>query len=61
MNTAFVSDSSLSDASAVAAVMNGDRNRYRELVERYADQVFAVAWCRLGAVILRKKPHRRRS
>lgn len=36
------------DARAVAAVQQGDRERYRELVERHADKVYAVAWCRLG-------------
>jgi RNA polymerase sigma factor (sigma-70 family) len=36
------------DADAVAAIRRGDRERYRELVERHADKVFAVAWCRLG-------------
>jgi RNA polymerase sigma-70 factor (ECF subfamily) len=36
------------DADAVAAIRQGDRERYRELVERHSDRVFAVAWCRLG-------------
>ena len=36
------------DAQAVEAIRNGDRERYRELVERHADKVFAIAWCRLG-------------
>ncbi len=36
------------DAAAVAAVRNGDAERYRELVERHEHRVFAVAWSRLG-------------
>lgn len=36
------------DAAAVAAVRNGDTERYRELVERHEHRVYAVAWCRLG-------------
>jgi hypothetical protein len=36
------------DADAVAAIRGGDRERYRELVERHSGKVFAVAWCRLG-------------
>src|SRR5579871_6616983 len=36
------------DAQAIDAVRQGDPDRYRELVERYEQQVFAVAWCRLG-------------
>lgn len=36
------------DAAAVNAVQGGDRERYRELVDRYAPKVFAVAWSRLG-------------
>ena len=36
------------DARAVAAIRQGDRERYRELVERYEQKVYAVAWCRLG-------------
>ena len=36
------------DANAVEAIRAGDRERYRELVERHADKVFAIAWCRLG-------------
>jgi RNA polymerase sigma-70 factor (ECF subfamily) len=41
-------NSPLSDAQAVAAIRDGDRDRYRELVDRYGAKVFAVAWCRLG-------------
>lgn len=41
-------DEALADAQAVRAIREGDRERYRELVERYADKVYAVAWCRLG-------------
>src|SRR5665213_4497704 len=36
------------DEAAVAAVRNGDAERYRELVERHERRVFAVAWSRLG-------------
>ena len=36
------------DAVAVEAVKLGDGERYRELVERYEQKVYAVAWCRLG-------------
>ncbi len=36
------------DAVAVEAVKHGDGERYRELVERYEQKVYAVAWCRLG-------------
>lgn len=41
-------DPTLHDAHVVAAVRAGDRERYRELVERHADRVYAVAWSRLG-------------
>ncbi len=40
------------DAAAVAAVRNGDAERYRELVERHERRVFAVAWSRLGDAAL---------
>jgi len=40
------------DESAVAAVRNGDAERYRELVERHERRVFAVAWSRLGDAAL---------
>ena len=36
------------DADAVAAVRQGDTNRYGELVARYERRVFAVAWSRVG-------------
>ncbi|MCC6232677.1 MAG: sigma-70 family RNA polymerase sigma factor, partial [Verrucomicrobiales bacterium] len=36
------------DADTVAAVRAGDTDRFQELVERHADRVYAVAWCRLG-------------
>jgi RNA polymerase sigma-70 factor, ECF subfamily len=36
------------DAQVVAAVRQGDRERYRELIERYERLVYAVAWARLG-------------
>lgn len=40
------------DAAAVAAVRQGDAERYRELVERHERRVFAVAWSRLGDAAL---------
>lgn len=40
------------DESAVAAVRDGDAERYRELVERHERRVFAVAWSRLGDATL---------
>src|SRR5665213_2826846 len=40
------------DEAAVAAVRNGDAERYRELVERHERRVFAVAWSRLGDAAL---------
>ena len=40
------------DEAAVAAVRRGDPERYRELVERHARRVFAVAWSRLGDAAL---------
>lgn len=36
------------DAQAVDAIQSGDRERYRELVERHSRRVYAVAWSRLG-------------
>jgi len=36
------------DKQAVEAIRKGDRERYRELIERYERRVFAVAWSRLG-------------
>ncbi len=36
------------DLIAVEAIKKGDRQRYRELVERYEQRVYAVAWSRLG-------------
>jgi len=36
------------DLIAVEAIRNGDLERYQELVERYEQQVYAVAWSRLG-------------
>jgi RNA polymerase sigma factor (sigma-70 family) len=38
------------DADAVTAVLRGDAERYRELVDRYKSHVFAVTWSRLGDV-----------
>lgn len=40
------------DATVVKAVMNGDRERYRELVNRYERQSYALAWSRLGDAAL---------
>ncbi|MGC3960018.1 MAG: RNA polymerase sigma factor [Verrucomicrobiota bacterium] len=40
------------DAAAVAAVRKGDAERYRELVERHEQRVYAVAWSRLGDATL---------
>ena len=40
------------DAEAVGAVRRGDAGRYRELVERYERQVYAVAWSHLGDATL---------
>ena len=40
------------DKSAVAAVRDGDAERYRELVERHERCVYAVAWSRLGDAAL---------
>jgi RNA polymerase sigma-70 factor (ECF subfamily) len=36
------------DLMAVEAIKKGDRQRYRELVERHEHRVYAVAWSRLG-------------
>jgi RNA polymerase sigma-70 factor (ECF subfamily) len=48
MNPSLSAAEPAADASAVDAIRAGDRDRYRELVERHADKVFAIAWCRLG-------------
>jgi len=40
------------DQQAVAAVLGGDLQSYRELVERYERLVYAVAWSRLGDSML---------
>jgi RNA polymerase sigma-70 factor (ECF subfamily) len=49
MNTTLsVTHDLRADADAISAIREGDRDRYRELVERHAERVFAVAWCRLG-------------
>lgn len=52
MNTTAMADTTQQDQSAVAAVRNGDAERYRELVERHERRVFAVAWSRLGDAAL---------
>ena len=36
------------DVAAITAIRQGDRDRFRELIDRYSARVFAVAWCRLG-------------
>src|SRR5688500_13831786 len=36
------------DEHLVAAIKDGNPDRYRELIERYQNKVFAVAWSRLG-------------
>ncbi len=36
------------DASVIQSVIQGQRNAFETLVARYADKVYAVAWCRLG-------------
>lgn len=38
----------MSDAEAIQAVRNGDKDRYAELVHRYQRMVYAIAWSRLG-------------
>lgn len=48
MNPNPVESPAANDALAVEAIRAGDRDRYEELVERHADKVFAIAWCRLG-------------
>lgn len=40
------------DLKAIDAVMQGDRERFGELVERHERQVFAIAWSRLGDAAL---------
>ena len=40
------------DGQAVAAVRDGDAERYRELVERHERRVYAIAWSRLGDAAL---------
>ncbi len=48
MNPSLSAAEPAADANAVDAIRAGDRERYRELVARHADKVFAIAWCRLG-------------
>ncbi len=48
MITMRAESDAVADADVVGAIRAGDRDRYRELVERYADKVFAIAWSRLG-------------
>lgn len=48
METKSIDLEGTADSQAIAAIRDGDRERYRELVERYAPKVFAVAWSRLG-------------
>lgn len=40
------------DHEIVQAVRAGDLDRFRELIDRYEDQVYAVAWSRLGDATL---------
>ena len=40
------------DSQAIAAIRGGQIERYRELIERYERQVYAVAWARLGDATL---------
>ncbi len=47
-NIHITTEQASTDAIAITAVLAGDRERFRELVERYEDKVFAIAWSRLG-------------
>jgi RNA polymerase sigma factor (sigma-70 family) len=38
----------MDDAQAIRAVLTGDRDRYRELIERHKKMVYAIAWSQLG-------------
>ena len=38
----------MDDAQVVTAVLSGDREKYRELVERHEKMVYAIAWSQLG-------------
>jgi RNA polymerase sigma-70 factor (ECF subfamily) len=40
------------DTDAILAIRTGEIDRYRELIERYERQVYAVAWSRLGDAAL---------
>jgi RNA polymerase sigma-70 factor (ECF subfamily) len=40
------------DSQAIRAVRTGDIERFRELIERYERQVYAIAWARLGDATL---------
>jgi RNA polymerase sigma-70 factor (ECF subfamily) len=46
--TAEAASTEVADAFAIKAIRGGDRERYRELMERHSSKVFAVAWSRLG-------------
>lgn len=48
MNIRPIYQAADADAAAVTAILEGDRDRFRELVERYGNKVFAIAWSRLG-------------
>jgi len=52
MDATEMTNSAQQDESAVAAVRQGDAERYRELVERHERRVYAVAWSRLGNAAL---------
>jgi len=42
----------MDDSLAINAILQGDKNRYGELVTRYQRMVYAIAWSRLGDVDL---------
>jgi RNA polymerase sigma-70 factor (ECF subfamily) len=52
MTPTEMTNSAQQDQSAVAAVRQGDAERYRELIERHERRVYAVAWSRLGNAAL---------
>ena len=45
---AWVEETTSTDESVIEAVLSGKRERYEELVNSYADKIYAVAWSRLG-------------
>lgn len=38
----------MDDSQAISAILDGDKNRYEELVGRYQKMVYAIAWSHLG-------------